>query len=706
MMHRKYICFVLLVIVLLVGSASAEYDGKNEHVSQFTSEREEFTPQPINAILWLRAMVNITIDQADYGKEWKQQYDYHQATPFSFLYGDLSSVELLKRCKISPHSKKLDKNRELCTVKYYDPKTKLELRWEGIVYRDFPTVEWTLYFSNTGSENTPILSDINPLALKMVRQGQYLLRGNMGDTRSPTSFQPITKILAPDTEYTTAPKGGRPTSFAFPYFNVECEGEGFIAVLSWPGQWKAQFDRDGGNELEVTAGQELTQFTLYPGEEVRTPRVVLQIWKDGDWIDAQNVWRRWMMAYNMPRPGGKLIRPMNLGSNYRVHHEMTKATEKNLIPFIKRFLEEDLRIDCWWMDAGWYPCDGNWPKTGSWWPDSERFPNGLKAISDFAHQNGMKTMLWFEPERVASGTWLATEHPEWIHGGAAGGLLKLHKPEVLEWLTNHIDKVMTENGIDNYRQDFNMDPLEHWRKNDSKDRQGITEIKHVTNYLAYYAALTRRHPDMFIDTCSSGGRRLSLDTLRYAVPLWRSDYQYVSDHMQALTYGLSFWVPYYGGGNIAFDGGYYGEGFTPVNPYSFWSCCYPAINCAIDIRVENMDYDALRDLFQKRDRMIKYYDGDFYPLTPYSLERNVWMAWQFNQPETGEGLVQAFRRGDNNFFGCRLKLRGLQPDARYGITDFDIPGKTRMTGRELMEQGLDIIIKDKPGAAVITYKKV
>jgi len=202
MMHRKYICFVLLVIVLLVGSASAEYDGKNEHVSQFTSEREEFTPQPINAILWLRAMVNITIDQADYGKEWKQQYDYHQATPFSFLYGDLSSVELLKRCKISPHSKKLDKNRELCTVKYYDPKTKLELRWEGIVYRDFPTVEWTLYFSNTGSENTPILSDINPLALKIVRQGEYLLRGNMGDTRSPTSFQPITKILAPNTKYT------------------------------------------------------------------------------------------------------------------------------------------------------------------------------------------------------------------------------------------------------------------------------------------------------------------------------------------------------------------------------------------------------------------------------------------------------------------------------------------------------------------------
>ena len=95
-----------------------------------------------------------------------------------------------------------------------------------------------------------------------------------------------------------------------------------------------------------------------------------------------------------------------------------------------------------------------------------------------------------------------------------------------------------------------MDPLASWRGNDEEDRQGMTEIQHVTNYLKYYAELNRRHPDMFIDTCASGGRRLTLDTLRYAVPLWRSDYQYVCDMMPGLTYGISMWIPYYGGGNV------------------------------------------------------------------------------------------------------------------------------------------------------------
>ena len=35
---------------------------------------------------------------------------------------------------------------------------------------------------------------------------------------------------------------------------------------------------------------------------------------------------------------------------------------------------------------------------------------------------------------------------------------------------------MTEQGIDLYRKDFNMDPLALWRGNDAEYGQGITEI--------------------------------------------------------------------------------------------------------------------------------------------------------------------------------------------------------------------------------------
>ena len=66
--------------------------------------------------------------------------------------------------------------------------------------------------------------------------------------------------------------------------------------------------RDDATGLQVRGGQELTRFKLHPGEEVRAPLAVLQFWK-GDWIRSQNIWRRWMLAHNLPRPGGKPLPP-------------------------------------------------------------------------------------------------------------------------------------------------------------------------------------------------------------------------------------------------------------------------------------------------------------------------------------------------------------------------------------------------------------
>ena len=61
--------------------------------------------------------------------------------------------------------------------------------------------------------------------------------------------------------------------------------------------------------------------------------------------------------------------------------------------------------------------------------------------------------------------------------------------------------------------------------------------------------------------------------------------------------------------------------------------------------------------------MANFY-GDFWPLTPYSLENNVWMAWQFDRPEAGEGVVQAFRRAENGDESATFRLRGLDAGRR------------------------------------------
>jgi alpha-galactosidase len=624
--------------------------------------------------------------------------------PFSFSFGGQSSAALLPEWRLDRQVYKLDDQRTERTWSWTDPKTKLVLRWAAIEYHDYPTVEWTLHFKNGGATDTPIIADVQALDARFERKkdevyarfaapGEFVLNHHVGSPCAANDYQPLRTTLPHKTTKRIATSGGRGSNSDWPYFNIEWPREGVIAVVGWPGQWAASFTRDEAIGLRVRAGQEQTHFKLLPGEEVRTPLIVLQFWQ-GDRIRSQNTFRRWMLAHNVPKPGGQPIQPVLFGCSSHFTQEMVDANEANQMQFINRYLEERLKIDYWWMDAGWYPCDGNWSKTGTWEVDTKRFPRGLRAISDHAHSKGIKTIVWFEPERVAPGTWLAQTHPEWILGRTNGGLLNLGNPKAREWLTDHVSKLITAQGIDLYRQDFNMDPLDLWRQNDAPDRQGITENHHITGYLAYWDELLRQHPGLLIDSCASGGRRNDLETMRRSVPLWRTDFRLDPVGTQCHSYGISSWLPLSGTGTGAYAA------------YDFRSNLVPLLNCIWDVRVRDADYDLMRRLCEQFRQVADCYLGDYYPLTPYTLENTSWLGWQFDRPDRGQGMVQVFRRSESIYKSADLRLSGLDPEARYRVRNLDSPEADIIAGRQLMDIGIPIVLNERPSAVVIKYEKV
>ena len=625
--------------------------------------------------------------------------------PFSFVYDGKPSAEFLKTWKRNDTTEELVGGRMLRVLVFTDPKTGLEVTCTATEFTDFPTCEWTLAFNNTGATDTPILENIQAADLSVTRpeDPEFLLHYSCGANSTPTDYAPLETVLEKGSKRAFAPDGGRPTNGAWPYYNVQWGDRGAIVAVGWGGQWASEFIRDGQRSLRFCAGQQLTHFKLHPGEQAHAPRIIMQFWKGGDWIGSQNVWRRWMKAHNMPRPGGDLPEPMLLSYTGRFYEEMAKATEQNQLMCLNRYLEEKIGQDCWWTDAGWYPCGGSWPNTGTWEVDKTRFPNGLRGVTDVAHSKGMKTLLWFEPERVTPETWLFNNHPEWLLGEV---LLNLGDPETLRWLTDHVDKTLTEQGIDLYRQDFNMDPLQHWRTNDAPDRQGMTENKHVTGYMRFWDELLRRRPEMLIDSCASGGRRNEPNAMQRAVPLWRTDHAYRVVPGQCMTHGVSLWLPYYGTGVTACAStAYMGSGKTPVEPYAFWSTATPAINLTLDIREKGIDYDALRALIKQWRSVNHYYYGDYYPLMPYSHDEAVWISWQFHDAEADEGMIQAFRREDSVYRTAELKPRSLTPDAMYEVTDLASGKIIEMTGEALMKSGISVTIDTQPGVAVTAYSR-
>lgn len=613
---------------------------------------------------------------------------------FSFVYDGKPSKEFLKDWVFQSQSAGLDEYRRQVVFTYTDPATKLEVRCVAVQWLNFPVVEWTVYLKNTSDVKTPMIESLRAVdsVVSQPEKEPIVLHYSHGDDQSLNNYASWQKDMTVGAEIQFAPSGGRPTSGEWPYYNFAMSNKGLIVVVGWPGQWSSKFTRDPAG-LHLNAGQETTHFVLLPGEEVRTPLMVVMFYQ-GDWIRGQNLWRQWMIKHNIPKDHSKPLTPPFLAAcSSHQFSEMTQANEQCQKDFIDGYLKKGIKLDYWWMDAGWYVGgrEKGWhAATGTWEVDRapDRFPNGLRAVSDHAHRKGVKVIVWFEPERVMGGTWLSENHPEWI----LGALLNLGHPDCWNWVVNHVDKLLTDEGIDLYRQDYNINPLGHWRGNDTEDRQGITENKYVMGYLAYWDELLKRHPGMLIDSCASGGRRNDLETMRRSVPLLRSDYIFEPLGNQAESYGLSLWLPFYGTAFSAPDG---------YTAYTHRSNMCPSQIMCFDVRVEQDD-KLLMQLYNEWLEIAPNYYGDFYPLSQWNVSETDWIAWQFNRTGIG-GFISAFRRDKCYFRSAELKLYGLDPKADYRIENTDTNQSITQSGAELMEKGVIVEIPDQPGAVILKY---
>ncbi len=626
--------------------------------------------------------------------------------PFSFVFNGKPSADLLNNWQEKSGTTS-GTNSTLHDQFWTDQATGLEVHFQSVEYKDFPVTEWTVYFKNTGGKNTPVLEAIQGLHTSLQRndEGEFILHGIKGDFCTADSYEPFQQILKPSSVRKFAPiRSGKSSNGpdGWPYYNLQFPGGGVILAIGWPGQWACSFTRDSLNGLEIQAGQQRTHLYLKPGEQVRTPSVTLLFWKGSDVVAAQNLWRRFYLTHIIPRVDGKPQIPV-------MQIQVGGSLEDTVM--IREFLKAGIHPDICWRDAGgretWYPSDSGpykgddaWLNTGTWMIDPRRYPDGFSPFSDWVHANGMKFLLWFEPERVGNpDSWLSKNHPEWLLPGTShGALLNEGNPEALNWLVCHVDSLIKSQGIDWYREDMNGGgPLPAWNKNDSADRQGITENLYVQGHLAFWDELRRLNPRLRIDACASGGRRNDLETMRRAVPLLRSDFQWPSmaeviEGNQGQTFGLSSWLPFQGTGAYLYD------------PYSFRSFYMPGFGMG-GINPENCaaQQQAYEECSQIAPVMLY---GDYFPLTPYSLQKEKWIAWQFNRIKEGDGMIQAFRRVNCAESEISVFLKGLNPGAQYEIRNFDTPGKMKISGKILMQKGLKIEISKKPGAAVIMYRRI
>ena len=638
-----------------------------------------------------------------------QLYDLSPRPPFSFVYDGRPSAELLANWPNTSETTSLDPRRTRIVRTWTCPNTGLQVRAEATLYHDFPAVEWVLHFTNGGTQDTPILENIQALDVRLEREVsnvEFVLRHSRGSQCARTDFELLEEPLPPNSDRRFTPGEGRSSNQWLPFFNVMHQNQGVILALGWTGEWAAAFRRDADRALAVLGGMDLTHLKLHPGESIRTPRVLVLFWHGGPItgptgrvgahepregsLHGHNLLRSLLLAHYTPRPGGRILQaPCITGSTDLLGYNGT--TEENQIEHARLWHANEPGMEYWEMDAGWSG-DGGWPSgMGTWTPNPEHFPRGLRPLSDAVHDLGMKLDIWFEPERVCPGTQLHREHPEWLLGGT---LLNLGDPAARQYITDLISNALDQWRIDIYRQDCNLPLLPHWRAADPPDRQGITEIRHVEGLYAFWDELVRRKPDLFIDNCASGGRRLDLETTARSMPIWRTDYWNDDIGCQCHTLGLSYWLPLHGGG----VGRYTTYSFRSVLSASLAMGYYPGQG--------TFPWEWARSAVAEYKRVRRFFYGDFYPLTPYSLSPGDWLVSQWDREDLGQGMILGFRRGASIYLAAQLQLHGLQPDARYELTNEDTKEQWTHTGAELMDQGLRVEAREAPSAFLFTYRRL
>lgn len=624
--------------------------------------------------------------------------------PLSFVLDENKITGIPAAWQPVSQRRRLDANLIETRFAGTDPVTGLQVRVDSWAYQDYPVLEWVAWLTNTGQTATPIIRDL--LALDCTFQGATpVLAHCNGDFYSAEGYTVEETPLPAGERLTFAPNGGRSCDGAFPYYRLTFADGGLALAIGWPAQWAASFQgaHDG---VHLCAGQEKTHLRLQPGESIRTPRMAVLTWA-GDSSRAVNLWRRWYLAHLLPRPNGQPLRPLLACSGTDEGEEFTAATEENQRRYIDKFRALGINFDVWWIDAGWYPCynqerQRRWWRTGTWEPDPERFPNGLKPVADHVAQAGASLLLWFEPERVQPGTKLDLEHPEWLLRTAESdnALLNLGNPTCRQWLTDHVCQLIAGNGVKIYRQDHNFPPLAHWRNNEAADRQGMNENLHVQGYLQFWDDLLARNPGLWIDSCASGGRRNDLETMRRSVPLHYTDYGYGNHSIKlAFHHTLYQWIPYFKEVTLSWDLGGVARFDHVVERYAYHCGLGALLGLGLDIRRDDYDVALAKELialWRRAAEPLLY--GDYYPHTPASRSDQAWVAWQFDQPERGHGFLQAIRLPAAPQEHFSFYLQGVDPAANYRFEQAETGEIQEVSGPDLLRDGFPVTLPARSGA--------
>jgi alpha-galactosidase len=342
-------------------------------------------------------------------------------------------------------------------------------------------------------------------------------------------------------------KNGRTSHDNFPGLiaatkeTVERSGPVFGFHLGWSGNNRVRVDRLSDGRAFVQMGEYFYpgEMVLKPGETYQTP--VLYAGTTTRGISAlSRKFHHHLRHSVMDGRTNKKPRPVHYNTWEAVYFD---HDEKTLFALAEKAAK--VGAERFVLDDGWFGGRRD-DKTGlgDWWVSKDVYPNGLGPLVDKVKGLGMEFGIWFEPEMVNPDSELFRKHPDWIlHADGVEQVpfrgqfaLDLTRPEVVEHLYKSINDILTEYDVSYIKWDMNRDvhhPGSHGRPAIFRQTRELYKL---------LERLKAEHPDLEIESCSSGGGRTDYGILRHTDRIWTSDSNDALDR-QRIQRGASHFFP-------------------------------------------------------------------------------------------------------------------------------------------------------------------
>ncbi len=506
--------------------------------------------------------------------------------------------------------------------------------------------------------------------------------------------------------------GERSSEKYIPWVTLENQWseETFFMGIEWSGEWSAKIDPYPGG-FNFKAGLARLLHSLAKNTAFVFPTIFIGL-AEGDSEAASHQSAQFLGRYITP------------GSPNGFPWVMANTRESYPLQFTEDILKKEIdaasqiRCDGFYLDTGWQegsPLSGHstlMEKSmglGNWIENKEKFPSGLRALSDYVHAKGLKFGLCIEPGRVDRQTlntaagWtekmLARQGDAIIGQQFSGNFetaqLCLGCPETRQWMLETVSRVIKDYRIDWLRWDHNFSGI--CTREDHGHQQGDGSYSHIMGLYALLASLREEFPKLVIETSAAGGNRLDFGMLRYCHSAWLHEKNTPHHLVRFHQYGAGLALPYaYRNAWLVETGDF--DSMDEWNEHDFRTYLRSRMLGPLGFSLKMKEYsDELKKAFRWEIETYKKFRAcfnyPFYRLTPQQdihlpklAEPLTWEAYQFFDKSQRLGVIYSFRNGSPDEEAI-IQLKGLKPHCLYELKDMDTGSKYLHAGDELMEEG-------------------